>query len=109
MQAESQFTPPHLQKVPFVPATAGEDPLPEYMAPNREEVAPLDLPDLTLPEHPVLPPRPPTYEPGEPKHGEDWTGERPRQLPLPKYSGGAAEEEPGLKLPACPSEPPQLV
>jgi hypothetical protein len=109
MQAEPPFPQPPQQRLPFVPATAGEDPLPEYIAPIREEVPELALPKLSLPEVPVPPPCPPAYEPGEPKYGEDWTGERPRYLPLPVYSGPAAEEEPGLDLPTCPGAPPKLV
>lgn len=109
MQAEPQFAQPPLQRVPFVPATAGEDALPVYVAPTREEVPPVELPELQLPDAPVIPPRPATYEPGKPKHGQNWTGELPNQVPIPVYSGAEAEQEPDLELPACPDAPPQLV
>jgi hypothetical protein len=109
MQAEPPFTPPALQRVPMVPETAEEDPPPEYIAPTREHIPELELPALALPDAPTPPPRPPPYHPGEPKHGKDWTGERPQQFPLPVYARAALEEEPELNLPWCTAQPPLLV
>lgn len=57
-----------------------EDALPVFRPPELLMMAPLQAPEYVAPEPPVLAeaPRPPAF--GAPKHGHDWTGERPFQV-----------------------------
>lgn len=101
--------PPHLMRVPFVPSSANEDPLPELALPMRAEMPPPDLPQLALPEPPILPSKPPEYTAGEPQWGEDWGGERPLQEELPQYHGAEEEPMPDMVVPDCDPAPAALV
>lgn len=101
--------PPHLKRVPFVPSSANEEPLPELALPARAELPAPDLPVLTLPEAPTPPEQPLEYVAGAPRHGADWSGERPLQEELPRYRGAEEEPIPSLVVPNCEAAPATLV
>lgn len=101
--------PPHLKRVPFVPSSANEAPLPELALPARAELPAPDLPVLTLPDPPTLPDQPDAFSAGLPQHGHDWSGERPLQEELPQYRGAEEEPLPDLVIPACDAAPATLV
>ncbi len=57
-----------------------EDPTPSFLAPELLKLEALQEPQYVDPAPPVLPeaPRAPSF--GVPRHGHDWTGERPYQV-----------------------------
>lgn len=109
MQAEPPLRPAQLKRVPFVPASANEEPPPELALPTRGEMPPPDLPELILPEAPRLPDKPADFVPGAAEFGRDWSGVHPLQEDLPVYQGAEDEPIPELDVPAADAPPGSLV
>ncbi|KAG2495930.1 hypothetical protein HYH03_005861 [Edaphochlamys debaryana] len=83
LETDVPFLEPQYLPLPTVPPAPKEEPVPTFVPPEFLEQEPLKEPAYVAPPRPVLSEAPRAPQFGEPKHGHDWTGDRPFQLDLP--------------------------
>ncbi|GLC39630.1 hypothetical protein PLESTM_000919800 [Pleodorina starrii] len=91
LEPELPFMEPEYLPLPTVPPAPKEEPLPIFIPPEFLQVEPLVEPEYVDPPPPITPepPHPPAF--GQPKHGHDWSGNRPFQLDLPSRESFLAD------------------
>jgi hypothetical protein len=105
VQPEPKLFPPSLERVPFVPKTAGEEAIPTFSPPGAPEMEPVTFSDLSLPPQPAFPAEPLALPEEQAAHGADWSGLLPAVEELPQFMVPVLEEMPDVVLPVAPGAP----
>eukprot|EP00798_Chlamydomonas_sp_ICE-L_P032321 gene32321-16892_t len=83
LESEVPFIEPNYLSVPEVAENTQEEAIPRFFPPEHLILDPLDIPHFVDLEPPVMPDAPKAPVFGKPKHGHDWTGDRPFQISDP--------------------------